>query len=140
MTAQIVNFALEVIVPYVKREGFRTAKKMKAKRAARIGGTYENHAANDAPNEAAFLKRVRDEAELEDYDVTGDFREMIVQFGIHDFLFNLRPVTNEIRISFTFFCCVASNLCVLPRQQLDRTAWGCIEDCVRMQTTSTMES
>jgi anoctamin-10 len=81
VTAQIVNFALEVIVPYVKRKVFRKVKEVKADRAAKRGGTSENHAANDHPEEAAFLIRVRNEAELEGYDVTSDFREMIVQFG-----------------------------------------------------------
>ena len=81
VTAQIVNFLLEVIVPYVKRKAFRTVKKVKANGASKRGGTTEHHAANDVPEEKAFLARVRNEAELEVYDVTGDFREMVVQFG-----------------------------------------------------------
>src|SRR5450432_723103 len=81
VTAQIVNFLLEVVVPYVQREVFRTVKQVKARSAAKRGGTTEHHAANDHPEEAAFLERIRNEAELSVYDVTGDFREMIVQFG-----------------------------------------------------------
>lgn len=81
VTAQIVNFALEIVVPYVKRKAFRTVKQVRANGAAKRGGTSEHHAANDVTEEKAFLTRVRNEAELGAYDVTGDFREMIVQFG-----------------------------------------------------------
>ena len=34
---------------------------------------------NDPPEEKAFLKRVRAEAELDVYDVTSDLREMVLQ-------------------------------------------------------------
>ncbi|KAL9102088.1 MAG: hypothetical protein Q9163_002737 [Psora crenata] len=81
VTAQIVSFAMETIVPYVKRRGFREYQEMKSKRAARKGGATPNIAANDAPEEAEFLARVRSEAELDVYDVTADLREMVVQFG-----------------------------------------------------------
>ncbi len=81
VTAQVVNFMLEVVVPYVQRKAFQTVKQVKAKSAAKLGGNTEDHTANDVPEEAAFLARIRNEAELGVYDVTGDFREMIVQFG-----------------------------------------------------------
>lgn len=81
VTAQIVNFLLEVVVPYVKRKVFQTVKEVKANSAAKRGGTTEHHATGDIPEEAAFLARIRNEAELDIYDVTGDFREMVVQFG-----------------------------------------------------------
>ena len=80
VTAQIVNFALEVVMPYVKRKAFVKVKEVKAERAAKRGGT-SSPTADDLPEESAFLVRVRNEAELGNYDVTGDFREMIVQFG-----------------------------------------------------------
>ncbi|MDA4132976.1 MAG: anoctamin, partial [Thaumarchaeota archaeon] len=35
----------------------------------------------DAPEEAAFLARVRNEAALDVYDVTVDYREMVIQYG-----------------------------------------------------------
>lgn len=79
VTAQVVNFALEIVVPYVKRFAFRKVKQVKASRAAAKGGNDERPA--DHPEEADFLTRVRLEAELGKYDVTTDFREMIVQFG-----------------------------------------------------------
>ncbi|TGO63172.1 hypothetical protein BOTNAR_0104g00200 [Botryotinia narcissicola] len=79
VTAQIVNFALEVIVPYVKRSVFRKYKEVQADRAAKRGGSSAPD--SDHPEEAAFLTRVRNEAELGIYDVTSDFREMVIQFG-----------------------------------------------------------
>src|SRR4029077_15259974 len=36
---------------------------------------------NDSPEEADFLLRVRNEAELPEYDVATDLREMCIQFG-----------------------------------------------------------
>lgn len=80
VTAQIVNFALEVVVPYVKRKVFKKVKEVQADRAAKRGGTAIS-TEDDHPEEAAFLVRVRNEAELGKYDVMTDFREMIVQFG-----------------------------------------------------------
>jgi anoctamin-10 len=81
VTAQIVNFMLEVVMPYVQRKAFQTVKQVKASSAAKRGGTSEDHAVNDPPEEAAFLARIRNESELPVYDVTGDFREMVIQFG-----------------------------------------------------------
>lgn len=81
ITAQIVNFILEVVVPYVQHKVFQTVKQVKANSAAKRGGSSQDHAANDLPEEAAFLARIRNEAELGVYDVTSDFREMVVQFG-----------------------------------------------------------
>ena len=81
VTAQIVNFALETIVPYVKRQGFHKYQEMKTERAAKRGGAAPGLAENDLPEEAEFLARVRGEAELDVYDVTTDLREMVIQFG-----------------------------------------------------------
>jgi anoctamin-10 len=81
VTAQIVNFATEVVVPYVKRRGFAKVQEMKSERAAAKGGASPGAALNDHAEEADFLKRVRQEAELDVYDVTTDLREMVVQFG-----------------------------------------------------------
>ena len=67
-------------MPYIKRKAFVKVKEVKAERAAKQGG-QSSSTADDHPEEAAFLVRVRNEAELGIYDVTGDFREMIVQFG-----------------------------------------------------------
>lgn len=96
VTAQIVNFALEVVVPWVKRKGSKTVKQVQARRAAQKGGSDADHAANDHPEEVAFLKRVRDEAELGEYDVTGDFREMVVQFGLSTASMKCLGLTNQV--------------------------------------------
>ncbi|CAF9940824.1 hypothetical protein IMSHALPRED_002181 [Imshaugia aleurites] len=81
VTAQIVNFAMETIVPYLKRRGFHKYQELKTERAAKKGGAASNAAANDLPEEAEFLARVRSEAELDVYDVSTDLREMVVQYG-----------------------------------------------------------
>ena len=72
VTAQIVNFATEVVVPYVKQEAVAKAKEYQS-------GDKSN--AKDHPQEAEFLQRVRHESELAPYDVSGDYREMAMQFG-----------------------------------------------------------
>lgn len=79
VTASLVNFAMEVVVPYLKRQGLLKFKEMTAKRT----GTKLQPSANaeDPPDEKEFLDRVRSEAELPAYDVYTDLREMIIQFG-----------------------------------------------------------
>jgi anoctamin-10 len=89
VTAQIVNFALEIVMPYLTRKFFRKVKQVKADRASKNGGGAADPTADDHPEEQAFLVRVRNEAELSVYDVTTDFREMIVQFG------NCLPIINK---------------------------------------------
>lgn len=78
VTAQIVNFAMEVVVPYLKREGLIKFKEMQSKRS---GKDNQAITADDPPEETDFLARVRNEAELDVYDVYDDLREMVVQFG-----------------------------------------------------------
>ncbi|TVY40027.1 Uncharacterized protein LSUB1_G004062 [Lachnellula subtilissima] len=92
VTAQIVNFLLEIIVPYVSRHFFRKVKEVKTNRAMKKSGTA-SPTADDHPEEAAFLTRVRNEAELSVYDVTTDFREMIVQFGYLSLFSVVWPLT-----------------------------------------------
>ncbi|KAH9897223.1 DUF590-domain-containing protein [Xylariomycetidae sp. FL2044] len=90
VTAQIVNFALEVIVPFVKRKVFKEAEKVQARIAKKKGDTSSS---NDVPEERAFLQRVRNEAELDTYDVAGDYREMVVQFGYLSLFSVIWPLT-----------------------------------------------
>ncbi|EEU40315.1 uncharacterized protein NECHADRAFT_66456 [Fusarium vanettenii 77-13-4] len=71
VTAQIVNFATEVVVPYIKQQAFQKAKQLKS------GSKVQE----DHEEEAEFLQRVREECTLEEYDVSGDYREMVMQFG-----------------------------------------------------------
>ncbi|WPG99362.1 Calcium-activated chloride channel [Acrodontium crateriforme] len=81
VTAQIVNFAMEVVVPYLKRQGFLKFKQIQSQRAKSGGGAGPFVGADDSPEEKEFLARVRNEAELTVYDVYDDLREMVVQFG-----------------------------------------------------------
>lgn len=78
VTAQVVNFLLEGIVPIVKRRVFKKVKEVTTEITQKNG--EEKHP--DHEDEAAFLDRVRNEAELDEYDVTVDYREMVVQFGM----------------------------------------------------------
>ncbi len=81
VTAQIVNFAVETLVPIIKRRGLNKYQQMKTERAAKNGGSAPAASANDPPEEAEFLARVRNEAQLGVYDVANDLREMIIQYG-----------------------------------------------------------
>ncbi|CAK7564647.1 MAG: hypothetical protein SEPTF4163_002543 [Sporothrix epigloea] len=87
VTAQIVNFCTEVIVPYVKRKVFKAVKNVSEEMA------HRGPATKDVPEESAFLKRVRNEASLDVYDVTIDYREMVVQFGYLSLLSVIWPLT-----------------------------------------------
>ncbi len=91
VTAQIVNFAMETIVPYVKRRVFHKYQEVKTERAVKKGGVALK--AEDILEEADFLARVRSEAELDVYDVGTDLREMIVQFGYLSLFSVVWPLT-----------------------------------------------
>ncbi|KAL1303378.1 hypothetical protein AAFC00_006773 [Neodothiora populina] len=96
VTAQVVGLAMEVIVPYLKRQGFSKYKQMQSERAAKNGGSTPAPSENDLPEESAFLQRVRKEAELDVYDVTSDLREMVIQFGylaLFSVIWPLTPVS-----------------------------------------------
>lgn len=79
VTAQIINFALEALVPFAKRKLFSKFRKVKTSGAAKCNGEG-NEIVEDA-DELPFLIRARCEANMEKYNVTSDFREMVVQFG-----------------------------------------------------------
>ena len=93
VTAQIVNFAMETLVPIIKRRGFLKYQEMKTERAAKKGGAPPGTTIQDTPEEADFLKRVRNEATLDSYDVTTDLREMIVQYGYLSLFSVVWPLT-----------------------------------------------
>ena len=65
VTAQLVNLGMELVVPYLKRRGFAKYKQMQSDRAAKNGGGAASVSASDPPEDAAFLERVRKEAELD---------------------------------------------------------------------------
>jgi anoctamin-10 len=81
VTAQVVSFALETIVPLVTQRGTKKFKEIQSQRAEKHGGTAPSPGDNDHLEEHEFLDRVREEAALPEYDVTSDLREMCIQFG-----------------------------------------------------------
>lgn len=93
VTAQVVNFALETVVPLLKLKGTAKYDEMKSKRAEKKGGTTPTIAANDPPEETEFLTRVREEAALPEYDVTSDLREMCIQYGYLSLFSVIWPLT-----------------------------------------------
>lgn len=93
VTAQVVNFATETILPLVTQKGQQKYKEMQSSRAERHGGTSPGPDANDTPEERDFLQRVRHEASLPEYDVTSDLREMCIQFGYLSLFSAVWPLT-----------------------------------------------
>ncbi|KAF2205013.1 DUF590-domain-containing protein [Delitschia confertaspora ATCC 74209] len=93
VTAQIVNLGMELVVPYLKRQGFSKYKQIQSDRAAKREGTPPQAHAEDPAEDAAFLARVRQEAELDVYDVTADLREMVLQFGYLSLFSVVWPLT-----------------------------------------------
>ncbi|OAA68407.1 plasma membrane channel protein [Niveomyces insectorum RCEF 264] len=90
VTAQIVNFCTEVVVPYAKRKVFKAVKSAQEEMSSR---GHETVHIKDVPEEAAFLRRVRNESGLDVYDVTIDYREMVVQFGYLSLFSVIWPLT-----------------------------------------------
>ncbi|KAI1004463.1 hypothetical protein K3495_g3748 [Podosphaera aphanis] len=88
VTAQIIGFGTEVILPYVKRKFFNKIKKVQVHTGLKKDTL--NLSSND---ESEFLDRVKREAHLEIYDVTSDFREIIVQYGYLSLFSVIWPVT-----------------------------------------------
>lgn len=110
VTAQIVGFGMENIVPFLKQNILRKYKEYNRKKNGKVenGGnkngdsvseSEENQsvAFDDPPEEGKFLKRARNEAELSHYDVTDDLREMCIQFG---YLALFSPVWPLVPVSF----------------------------------------
>ncbi|KAK0636921.1 plasma membrane channel protein [Bombardia bombarda] len=91
VTAQVVNFATEVIVPYVKRRVFKAVKEVQTEISVKNGTATASPI--DVAEEADFLTRVRNEAELDEYDVTVDYREMVIQLGYLSLFSVVWPLT-----------------------------------------------
>ncbi|CAN8102213.1 unnamed protein product [Discula destructiva] len=89
VTAQVVNFLVEGIVPIIKRKVFKAVKEVQTEMAHKD----EQQQHKDPEEEAAFLARVRNESELDEYDVTTDYREMVVQFGYLSLFSVIWPLT-----------------------------------------------
>ncbi|KAI0972645.1 DUF590-domain-containing protein [Xylaria arbuscula] len=85
VTAQLVNVALEFVIPYLKRV---VLGKVQAKHFGQ-----QKKLSQDLPEEHEFLQRVREEAKLAVYDVAVDYREMVVQFGFLSLFSSIWPLT-----------------------------------------------
>jgi len=105
VTAQIVGFAMETIVPYLKQHAFRKYKEYNRKRNGKSGQHGDKGSPERSPimtyddpiEEKVFLQRVRNEVELPGYEVTEDLREMCIQFG---YLALFSPVWPLVPVSF----------------------------------------
>jgi hypothetical protein len=93
VTAQIVSFVLETVMPIVQKLGQKKFNEMQSSRAEKKGGMSPSVSANDPPEETDFLARVREEAVLPSYDVTSDLREMCIQFGYLSLFSVVWPLT-----------------------------------------------
>ncbi|KAL2001393.1 hypothetical protein VTN02DRAFT_1822 [Thermoascus thermophilus] len=95
VTAQVLSFCEEMILPYIKRVLWRwyrdyQFKKSEAAAVAAAAASSRHRRKrsrsvtlllNDPPEEAPFLNRVRNESEADVYNVQEDLLEMCVQFG-----------------------------------------------------------
>lgn len=103
VTAQIVNLAMETVVPFFQQRLLRKYKEYTQERAAKgnpddkDSGKEPAASFDDPAEEKEFLTRVRNAAELSDYDVTDDLREMCIQFG---YLALFSPVWPLVPVSF----------------------------------------
>ncbi|KIX02754.1 uncharacterized protein Z518_08696 [Rhinocladiella mackenziei CBS 650.93] len=93
VTAQVVNFAMETLMPLVTQKGTKKYKEMQSSRAEKNGGATPSISANDPPEEKEFLAQVREEVALPEYDVTSDLREMCIQFGYLSLFSVIWPLT-----------------------------------------------
>jgi hypothetical protein len=85
MTAQVLNFGEEVVLPYIKQTLWRKWRAY-CEQKAEMGHKRSISRAtdlllSDSPDEAFFLARVRTEADADPYQVEEDILEMCVQFG-----------------------------------------------------------
>lgn len=121
VTAQIVDQLKEVVVPYLKHEWFRWMKHVRDEHSTTQGTGKSGLCVNDPPEEASFLARVRNEADLDDYDVNVDLREMCMQVS----RVNLRTlyyhrdiadVGNAVWLSYHLLYRLASGAAMLPYQ------------------------
>ncbi|KAL1980777.1 hypothetical protein VTN96DRAFT_3547 [Rasamsonia emersonii] len=102
VTAQVVNLAMETVVPFILRKlSLKYREYTEEREEGKSGGGDEGKKSvfvyDDPPEEVDFLSRVRNEAELPEYDVTTDLREMCIQFG---YLSLFSPVWPLVPVSF----------------------------------------
>ncbi|KAJ6022726.1 hypothetical protein N7499_008041 [Penicillium canescens] len=85
MTAQVLSFGEEIILPYVKHILWQKWRNYRDRKAGYGRKRSYSKATDllliDPPEEAAFMTRLRSEADAEEYNVEEDILEMWVQFG-----------------------------------------------------------
>jgi hypothetical protein len=85
MMAQVLSFGEEIILPYVKHVLWQKWRNYRDHKAGLTRQRSFSKATDllliDPPGEASFLKRVRSEADADEYKVEDDILEMCVQFG-----------------------------------------------------------
>ncbi|KAF7136928.1 hypothetical protein CNMCM5793_006590 [Aspergillus hiratsukae] len=84
VTAQVLSFGERVVPPYVKKVLWRKWRDYRLKKTH--AGHPRRHSRMtdlliDSPSEAAFLTRIRNEAEADEYNVHEDTLGMCVQYG-----------------------------------------------------------
>ncbi|ODQ55723.1 DUF590-domain-containing protein [Saitoella complicata NRRL Y-17804] len=78
ITNNLVNFALELVVPFITKLIFNEAKHLRSKyRRAPARPTLERR----GTVEEMTLNRVKEEAALDEYEIYGDYAEIVIQFG-----------------------------------------------------------
>lgn len=85
MTAQVLNFGEEIVLPYVKHLLWQKWQNYRQQKAGFEHKRNHSMATDllliDPPEEAEFLARLRSEASADEYHVEEDIMEMCVQFG-----------------------------------------------------------
>ncbi|KAL1965672.1 hypothetical protein VTN77DRAFT_5349 [Rasamsonia byssochlamydoides] len=86
VTAQVLSFGEEMVLPHLKRilmQKYRNYKNKSSEAAVRKRRYSEatNILLVDNPDEKPFLTRIRNEAEADVYNVQEDILEMCIQFG-----------------------------------------------------------
>lgn len=124
VTGQVINLGMEVVLPWATRLATRKAKQLQHK---------EDPAAKDHPEETDLMARVRHECGLDVYDVSVDYREMVIQFGKYTSLWRAFPYdsdqSNQYRLPVHVLGGMASGARVLHHQQLGGAAVRRLQDC-----------
>ncbi|KAL1919461.1 uncharacterized protein VTP21DRAFT_2154 [Calcarisporiella thermophila] len=97
ITGQIVNFATEILVPMFMRLATKGGQKVIDK--IHLGAGEDSPPRDE--DEAQFLKRVKEEVKLGEYDIYEDYAEMVTQFGYVSLFSSVWPLTP--------LCCFINN-------------------------------
>ncbi|KAF8877895.1 calcium-activated chloride channel-domain-containing protein [Infundibulicybe gibba] len=83
VTNQVVNTFVEVGLPFILRgiASFRNGKKHPQSNGKKKKVVFEDEKERGGEEEREFLERVREEVELPEYELFGDYSEMVTQFG-----------------------------------------------------------